>query len=67
MFLGSSDKNLNKLAEKIISDCLEAIIGAIYLDGGLKMVEKIYFKFLERLFRTVQDLTFIDTKFFTRI
>ena len=35
--LGSSHKKLERSADKISSDCLEAIVGAIYLDGGLKV------------------------------
>ena len=38
--LGSSHKKLERSADKISSDCLEAIVGAIYLDGGLKSAEK---------------------------
>ena len=40
IYLGSSHKNLERSANKITSDCLEAIVGAIYLDGGLKSSEK---------------------------
>jgi ribonuclease-3 len=36
IFIGSSHRNLERSTDKIISDCLEAIVGAIYLDGGLK-------------------------------
>jgi ribonuclease III len=45
MFLGQSHKSLQRSAEKITSDCLEALIGAIYLDGGLKSAEKFILKF----------------------
>ena len=34
MYLGSSHKSFLSLTDKIVSDCLEALIGAIYLDGG---------------------------------
>ena len=61
IILGRSDKNLNKLAEKIMGDCLEAIIGAIYLDGGLKMVEKFILKFWNDYIEQ-SNLTFIDSK-----
>ena len=44
IFLGSSHKNLERLTNKIISDCLEAIVGAIYLDSGLKFAEKFILK-----------------------
>tara|TARA_B100000965_G_scaffold388217_1_gene392523 strand:- start:47 stop:715 length:669 start_codon:yes stop_codon:yes gene_type:complete len=40
MFLGSSHKFLERSADKITGDCLEALIGAIFLDGGLKSAEK---------------------------
>ena len=40
LFLGAPHKNLERSADKIISDCLEAIVGAIYFDGGLKSAEK---------------------------
>jgi len=41
MLLGASHKNLERSEEKIMSDCLEAILGAVYRDGGIKSVEKI--------------------------
>ena len=40
IYLGSSHKKLERSSDKITSDCLEAIVGAIYLDGGLKSAEK---------------------------
>ncbi len=61
MILGRSDKNLDKLAEKIMGDCLEAIIGAIYLDGGLKMVEKFILKFWKNYLEQ-SNFTLIDSK-----
>ena len=36
ILLGASHKKLERSADKIISDCLEAVVGAIYLDGGFK-------------------------------
>ena len=30
-----------KIEDKVIADCLEALLGAIYLDKGLKVIEKI--------------------------
>ena len=45
MSLGSSQTSQLRSAEKIMSDCLEALIGAIYLDGGLKSAEKFILYF----------------------
>ena len=47
ILLGSSHRKLERSADKIISDCLEALVGAIYLDGGLKSVQKFIFIFWE--------------------
>ena len=47
ILLGSSHKKLERSADKISSDCLEALIGAIYLDGGFKSVEKFILNFWE--------------------
>ena len=40
ILIGNIKKNLNFSEKKIISDCVEAIIGAIYLDKGLELSEK---------------------------
>ena len=45
MFLGASHKSLERSSDKIMGDCLEALIGAIYLDSGLKSAEKFILKF----------------------
>ena len=61
ILLGSSHKKLERSAEKISSDCLEAIVGAIYLDGGLKAVEKFILNFWEE-FLIKSTITLIDSK-----
>ena len=61
LFLGSSHKNLERSEDKITSDSLEAIVGAIYLDGGLKAAQKFILKF----WKTYLDksiITLIDSK-----
>ncbi len=61
LLLGSSHKNLDRSADKIMSDCLEALVGAIYLDGGLKAAQKFIFKFWEtNLNKSI--VTLIDSK-----
>ena len=45
IYLGSSHKILERSADRILSDCLEAIVGSIYLDGGFKSSEKFILKF----------------------
>jgi len=41
ILVGSSKKNKIKIENKIVSDCCESLIGAIYLDKGFQTVEKI--------------------------
>ncbi len=61
ILLGSSHKKLERSADKISSDCLEAIVGAIYLDGGLKSVEKFILNFWKE-FLLKSTVTLIDSK-----
>ncbi len=61
ILLGSSHKKLERSADKISSDCLEAIVGAIYLDGGLKYVEKFILNFWNE-FLIKSTVTLIDSK-----
>ena len=61
ILLGSSHKRLERSADKISSDCLEAIVGSIYLDGGLKSVEKFISIFWEE-YLLKSTITLIDSK-----
>ena len=61
ILLGSSHKKPERSADKITSDCLEAIVGAIYLDGGLRAVEKFILNFWEE-FLLKSTITLIDSK-----
>jgi ribonuclease-3 len=61
ILLGSSHKKLERSADKISSDCLEAIVGAIYLDGGFKTVEKFILNFWDE-FLLKSTVTLIDSK-----
>ncbi len=61
LYLGGSHKSFEKSADKIVSDSLEAIVGAIYLDGGLKLSEKFILNFWEtHIDKSV--ITLIDSK-----
>ena len=61
LYLGSSHKNLERSADKILSDSLEAIVGAIYLDGGLKYSEKFVLSFWQN---NIDEsvITLVDSK-----
>tara|TARA_B100000963_G_scaffold329911_1_gene319644 strand:+ start:570 stop:1235 length:666 start_codon:yes stop_codon:yes gene_type:complete len=61
ILLGSSHKKLERSADKISSDCLEALVGAIYLDGGLKSAEKFILIFWEE-YLIKSSITLIDSK-----
>tara|TARA_B110000444_G_scaffold202535_1_gene194823 strand:+ start:930 stop:1595 length:666 start_codon:yes stop_codon:yes gene_type:complete len=61
LYLSKSHKNLDRSSDKIVSDCLEAIVGAIYLDGGLKTAEKFILNFWHS-YLDKSIITLIDSK-----
>ena len=61
MFLGSSYKGLGRSDEKVTSDALEALIGAIFLDKGLDVSEKFILKHWNE-YLVKSDVTVIDSK-----
>ena len=61
LYLGASHKNLERSADKIVSDSLEAIVGAIYIDGGIKSSEKFVLGFWETYINK-SVITQIDSK-----
>jgi ribonuclease-3 len=61
ILLGDSHKKLERSADKISSDCLEALVGAIYLDGGLKSIEKFILNFWKE-YLLKSTVTLIDSK-----
>ena len=61
MFFGSSYKSLEKSTDKVLGDCLEALVGAIYLDGGLKSAEKFVLNFWKQYLDN-STLPLIDAK-----
>ena len=61
LFLGATHKNLERSVDKIVSDCLEAIVGAIYLDGGLKAAQKFILIFWD-FYLEKSIITLVDSK-----
>jgi len=61
MTLGPSQKHLQRSADKIMSDCLEALIGAIYLDRDIKHVEIFILSFWKEYLEN-SSITLIDSK-----
>ncbi len=61
MFLGPSHKSLERSADKIMGDCLEALIGAIYLDSGLRSAERFVLNFWKEYLEN-SILPLIDAK-----
>ena len=61
IYLGASNKNFERSVDKIISDSLEAIVGAIYLDSGIKSSEKFILNFWDS-FLDKSVITLIDPK-----
>ena len=58
---GNSKKKLIKIENKIISDCCEALIGAIYLDQGFDVVENFILKVWKINLKS-SVVTFVDSK-----
>tara|TARA_B100001564_G_C20419621_1_gene569511 strand:- start:53 stop:721 length:669 start_codon:yes stop_codon:yes gene_type:complete len=61
MYLGLSYKSLQNAPDKILGDCLEAIIGAIYIDSGFKPAEK-FILFFWKKYLDESNLPVIDAK-----
>ena len=55
------NKKKMKIEDKIISDSCEALIGAIYLDQGIKNVEKFILKLWDKDLKA-SIITFVDSK-----
>ena len=61
IFVGDSQKNHDKKNEKILSDGLEALIGAIFLDQDLEIADK-FIKKNWKEFLIKSNVTIIDSK-----
>ena len=61
IFTGNKKKKDTKIESKIISDCCEALIGAIYLDQGFEVVENFILKIWKTHLKSTV-VTFVDSK-----
>mgnify|MGYP001210057322 CR=1 FL=1 len=60
IFIGNK-KNNSKIEDKIISDCVEALIGAIYYEKGFNVTEKFILNAWKNLIKE-SKVTFVDAK-----
>jgi len=58
---GNSKKKNIKVVDKIISDCCEALIGALFIDQGLQVTEKFIIKIWKNHLND-SIITFVDSK-----
>jgi len=61
ILIGNSKKKIIKIENKIISDICESIIGAIYLDKGLKITKEFILKIWKDYLK-ISNETIIDAK-----
>ena len=60
IFIGNK-KNNSKIESKILSDCVEALIGAIYYEKGFNVTEKFILNAWKNLIKE-SKVTFVDAK-----
>tara|TARA_B100000700_G_C14870818_1_gene773336 strand:- start:207 stop:872 length:666 start_codon:yes stop_codon:yes gene_type:complete len=60
ILVGNSKKKI-KIEDKIISDCCESLIGAVYLEKGINFTEKFILKLWDKHIKS-SDKTFVDSK-----
>jgi len=61
IIVGDSKKKITKNDEKIISDCCEALIAAIYLDQGFEIVSNFILKIWKK-YIDISTITVLDPK-----
>ncbi len=61
MYLGENYKKKDQTYEKISGDCLEALIGAIFIDNGIKAAEKFILRYWESSIQQSIE-TIVDSK-----
>jgi len=61
ILIGNTKKKINKKDEKIISDCCEALIAAIYIDQGFNFVKEFILKIWKKNINN-SGITVLDSK-----
>ena len=61
ILIGNTSKNKNIIEDKIISDCCESIIGAIFLDGGYEKSKKFILSSWSP-FLNISEILIVDPK-----
>ena len=61
VIIGDKKKKISKVDEKIISDCCEALIGAIYIDRGYKYTENFILRLWKKEIQK-SNITVLDPK-----
>ena len=61
IIVGNKKKNINQKDEKIISDCCEALIGAVFIDQGFARVEDFILKIWSKNLKN-SNITILDSK-----
>ena len=61
IIIGNNKKKIDKTDEKILSDCCEAVIGAIYIDRGFDFVKNYILKIWKKNIDK-SDITILDPK-----
>ena len=61
IFIGNAGNKTSKIENKILSDCCESLIGAIYLEKGFEVSKKFILNVWKE-FLDVSNVTIIDSK-----
>ena len=68
IYLGKCEKSTNgKLKDAIIADAFEAILGAIYLDGGYEIASQICLRLLDKEITTVLSGGLLNIDYKTKL
>ena len=68
IYLGKCEKNSNgKMKDAIVADAFEAILGAIYLDGGYEIARDICLELLDKEIKTVLAGGSLNTDYKTQL